>query len=114
MQGGMPGAEHLRDSPELDSLLQQHAADGKLLTAICAAPAVVFESKGLLKGKTATCHPAFTEKLSDQRWALWLHTLCFLQPVQPGQDDSPNACMERQMNLQTIEPQAMLIIPACC
>ena len=49
----MPGAEHLRDSQPLDALLQKQASDGKLLTAICAAPAVVFEAKGFLKGETA-------------------------------------------------------------
>ena len=79
----MPGAEHLRDSSDLDSVLQKHAAAGKLLTAICAAPAVVYESKGLLKGKKATCHPAFTDKLSDQRSAALFccSPLCMLAGV---------------------------------
>ena len=80
----MPGAEHLRDSPELGSLLQSHAAAGKLLTAICAAPAVVYESQGFLKGRRATCHPAFTEQLSDQRWGVALLQLLHRPPLPPA------------------------------
>ena len=67
VQGGMPGAAHLRDSQPLSELLRKQAAADKLLTAICAAPAVVLEAQGLLKGKKATCHPGFVDKLSDQR-----------------------------------------------
>ncbi len=33
--------------------------------AVCASPAVVLEHHGLLKGKKATCHPFFADKLSD-------------------------------------------------
>jgi 4-methyl-5(b-hydroxyethyl)-thiazole monophosphate biosynthesis len=64
-QGGMPGAERLRDSEPLFDLLDKQAAAGKLHAAICATPAVALESRGFLKGKKATVHPAFAEKLSD-------------------------------------------------
>ena len=63
----MPGAERLRDSAALTELLEQQKADDKLWSAICAAPAVVFESKGWLKGKKATAHPAFSDQLAEQR-----------------------------------------------
>lgn len=64
--GGMPGAERLRDSAVLNDLIkQQQAADG-LYAAICATPAVFFESKGILQGAQATAHPAFSDKLSNQ------------------------------------------------
>lgn len=66
LPGGMPGAERLRDSEVLKSLLVKQAADKRALGAICAAPAVVLEAHGLLKEKKATCHPAFVGKLSDQ------------------------------------------------
>jgi transcriptional regulator GlxA family with amidase domain len=36
LPGGMPGAEHLRDSADLVSLLQKQKADGKLYAAVCA------------------------------------------------------------------------------
>ncbi|MBW8001585.1 MAG: DJ-1 family protein [Planctomycetes bacterium] len=65
LPGGMPGAEHLRDCPELIELLKQQNEQGKLYGAICASPAVVLLGHGLLEGKKATCHPAFAEKLGD-------------------------------------------------
>jgi 4-methyl-5(b-hydroxyethyl)-thiazole monophosphate biosynthesis len=61
-----PGAERLRDSPELNRLVQQQQASGRLLAAICATPAVFLEAKGLLAGRPATAHPAFADKLSNQ------------------------------------------------
>lgn len=65
-QGGMPGAERLRDSPALMSLLHSQADSGKLYAAICATPAVALEPNGFLKGKRATAHPAFSGQLSNQ------------------------------------------------
>lgn len=57
LPGGMPGAEHLRDCEPLISLLEKQKAEGKLYGAMCAAPAVVLASKGLV-GDGATCYPA--------------------------------------------------------
>jgi 4-methyl-5(b-hydroxyethyl)-thiazole monophosphate biosynthesis len=57
LPGGMPGAEHLRDSLALVSILEKQKAAGKSYAAICASPAVVLASKGLL-GEGATCYPA--------------------------------------------------------
>lgn len=59
LPGGMPGAEHLRDSEELQDLLKQHVAASKTYGAVCAAPAVVLSSKGYIPdGAMATCFPA--------------------------------------------------------
>jgi len=63
--GGMPGAEHLRDSVVLKNMLQKQAAAGKLIAAICAAPVVVLQHHGLLDGKKATCHPAMLSELKN-------------------------------------------------
>ncbi|KAL3787407.1 hypothetical protein HJC23_001804 [Cyclotella cryptica] len=57
LPGGMPGAEHLRDSATLISILEKQKAEGKLYGAICASPAVVLATKGLVGGG-ATCFPA--------------------------------------------------------
>lgn len=65
LPGGMPGAEHLRDSPEIARLLAEQAAAGRLIGAICAAPAVVLAHHGLLAGRQATCHPSFQDRLGD-------------------------------------------------
>lgn len=37
LQGGLPGAERLRDDPTLQSLLQRQANSGRLVTAMCVA-----------------------------------------------------------------------------
>ena len=54
----MPGAEHLRDSVELQQMLIKQNSQGKLISAICAAPAVALSPLGILNGKKATCYPA--------------------------------------------------------
>jgi len=57
--GGMPGSEHLRDSAELTTLLKMQKERGAWLGAICAAPAVVFKTHGILDVTTpATGYPA--------------------------------------------------------
>jgi protein deglycase len=49
LPGGMPGAEHLRDSAGLIEMLQKQNQAGRLYGAICAAPAVVLRPHGLLE-----------------------------------------------------------------
>ena len=63
LPGGLPGAEHLRDSQILTSLLKKQAADGKYYAAICASPTVVLQFHGLLDGKKATVNPALADEL---------------------------------------------------
>ncbi len=65
LPGGMPGAEHLRDSQVLLDLLRRHRTADGWYGAICAAPAVVLSHHGLLGGRQATSHPAFSEQLTD-------------------------------------------------
>lgn len=72
LPGGMPGAEHLRDSTELIAMLKKQKATGRLYGAICASPAVALQPHGLLEGVRATCYPAMRGKLnpayvSDER-----------------------------------------------
>jgi len=63
LPGGIPGAEHLAASQSLEALLQAQAERGALYGAICAAPALVLGSKGLLQGKTVTGHPMFQQNM---------------------------------------------------
>jgi protein deglycase len=65
LPGGMPGAEHLRDTPQLVALLSAQRAAGRLTAAICAAPAVALLPHGLLNGRRATCFPSFLSYLED-------------------------------------------------
>lgn len=62
--GGMPGAEYLGLSADVVKLVNQQKAAGRVVAAICAAPAVVLGRNGLLDGKTATCHPSFQSELA--------------------------------------------------
>jgi len=65
LPGGIPGAEHLRDSADLTTLLKLQEAQGRWFGAICAAPAVVLQTHGLLEKRQATCHPAFSDRLQN-------------------------------------------------
>lgn len=65
LPGGMPGAEHLRDSAPLIDLLKAQREAGRLYGAICAAPVVALQAHGLLKGKRATCHPSVAGQLEN-------------------------------------------------
>ena len=67
LPGGMPGAEHLRDSKELAEMLKKQKSSPRFYAAICASPAVVFEHHGLLADKKATCYPAMAEKIKNRQ-----------------------------------------------
>jgi len=69
LPGGMPGAEHLRDSKELTDMLKDQADSGRLYAAICASPAVVLKPHGLLKNKKATCYPSLLSELDNPEQA---------------------------------------------
>jgi len=57
--GGMPGSEHLRDSVALTEILKMQNQRKGLIGAICAAPAVVLKTHGILTPSTpATGYPA--------------------------------------------------------
>jgi len=60
--GGGKGAENLAASPAAVELIKRQFASGKLVAAICAAPAVVLHGAcGILKGRRFTGFPG-TEK----------------------------------------------------
>lgn len=63
--GGMPGAQNVSDSPVAVSIIQKHFNSGKVIAAICAAPAVVLGSHGLLKGRKYTCYPGYEKDVKD-------------------------------------------------
>ncbi|PFH37111.1 DJ-1 family protein [Besnoitia besnoiti] len=66
--GGMPGAGRCRDSAVLTSMLKKQKEQGKWIAAICASPAVVLHSHGLLQGEKAVAYPCFMDKFpADMR-----------------------------------------------
>jgi 4-methyl-5(b-hydroxyethyl)-thiazole monophosphate biosynthesis len=60
LPGGMPGADNLRDDPRVIGILKTLAAEGKFITAICAAPQVL-AAAGLLDNRRATSYPGFLD-----------------------------------------------------
>ena len=69
LPGGMPGAEHLRDSSQLTDMLKEQTASGRLYAAICASPAVALKPHGLLENKKATCYPSLLSELDNPEQA---------------------------------------------
>jgi 4-methyl-5(b-hydroxyethyl)-thiazole monophosphate biosynthesis len=63
--GGLPGADNLAASKETGVFIKEMAAGGKLICAICAAPARVLSPLGLLKGRNFTCFPGEEEKVTS-------------------------------------------------
>jgi 4-methyl-5(b-hydroxyethyl)-thiazole monophosphate biosynthesis len=60
---GGPGVTLLRASVAVRTLVTRHHAAGKLLAAICAAPAVLSDA-GLLQGRRYTAHPSVAGELT--------------------------------------------------
>lgn len=63
LPGGMPGAERLRDTPALITMLQKQDGRGALFGAICASPGVVLGTHGLVGARMATVYPGFENLL---------------------------------------------------
>lgn len=64
--GGMPGSKNLAACAPLMRIMNRHYADGGLVAAICAAPAVVLAGcfeKGVLEGKAMTCFDGFEDAI---------------------------------------------------
>ena len=62
--GGLPGSDNLAASKEVGVFLKAMADAGKLVCAICAAPARVLSPLGLLAGKNFTCLPGEEKAVS--------------------------------------------------
>ena len=52
----MPGSTNLAASKEVCDYVLKMSEEGKIVSAICAAPVVVLGKLGLLKGKKYTCY----------------------------------------------------------
>ena len=62
LPGGLPGATNLRDDARVKKIVTDFAAEGKIVAAICAAPAAL-SSFGVLNGRKVTGYPG-CERLS--------------------------------------------------
>lgn len=66
LPGGMPGSVNLSNHEVLCDHLVKAANEGKIVSAICAAPFVLGQL-GLLEGKNATVYPGFEDKLTGAK-----------------------------------------------
>lgn len=74
LPGGMPGAANLLEHHGVTDALLAHAAKGRLIGAICAAP-MVLGRLGLLRGRRATCYPGFEHQLEGATYTASLVTV---------------------------------------
>lgn len=61
---GGPGVKHLRATPAVLTLVEQQAASGRLVAAICAAPTVLKDA-GVLLGRRHTAHFSVESELPE-------------------------------------------------
>ena len=57
LPGGMPGAANLANCWEVNELIIRMFNDGRIVSAICASPAVVLAKLGILDNRQAVCYP---------------------------------------------------------
>ncbi|WP_294429244.1 DJ-1 family glyoxalase III [uncultured Treponema sp.] len=63
--GGMPGASNLAANQYLFQLITKMDRRGKLVAAMCAAPAVVLARTGILANRKWTCYPGMEQNLAE-------------------------------------------------
>jgi 4-methyl-5(b-hydroxyethyl)-thiazole monophosphate biosynthesis len=64
LPGGMPGAKNLSESREVSELVKKMNSAQKIVSAICASPALVLAQAGILEKKRATCYPGFEKNFT--------------------------------------------------
>ncbi|OHT24720.1 protein deglycase YajL [Providencia stuartii] len=68
LPGGMGGAETFRDSPLVVEKVRRMHLDGKIVAAICAAPAIVLEYHQLFPIGNMTGYPSTREQIAANKW----------------------------------------------
>ncbi len=68
LPGGIEGAETFRDSPLVVEKVRRMHLDGKIVAAICAAPALVLEYHQLFPFGNMTGYPSTQDKIAANRW----------------------------------------------
>lgn len=65
LPGGLPGADNLYKSEQVQAHLKDQIDRDAYIAAICASPAVVLAQSGLMTGKHMTCYPGFDAYCKD-------------------------------------------------
>lgn len=68
LPGGLAGAEAFRDSPLVVEKVRRMHLDGKIVAAICAAPALVLEHHQLFPLGNMTGFPSMQDKIPAHKW----------------------------------------------
>lgn len=68
LPGGISGAETFRDSPLVVEKVRRMHLDGKIVAAICAAPALVLEYHQLFPFGNMTGYPNTQEQIAAHKW----------------------------------------------
>ena len=61
----MPGAQNLSECEKLMTILQHHYDQGRMVAAICAAPALVLSHLKTNRKLRVTCYPGFEKYVPD-------------------------------------------------
>jgi len=64
LPGGMGAMEAFKADERVIAMVRAFHARGKIVAAVCASP-VVLHAAGILKGRSAVCHPSVHPQLSD-------------------------------------------------
>ena len=67
LPGGIPGTPNLLAFKPLTDKILEFKENGKLLSAVCAAP-TVYGELGILKENKATCYPGMEAKLNCAKY----------------------------------------------
>lgn len=68
LPGGIIGSETFRDSPLVVEKVRRMHLDGKIIAAICAAPAVVLEYHQLFPLGNMTGYPTLQHQIAADKW----------------------------------------------
>ena len=66
--GGMPGALNISKNRTAELIARNTEKNGGIIAAICASPAVVLSSWGLLRNRKAVCYPGMETEDSTVEW----------------------------------------------
>ena len=66
LPGGKVGTENLKKDKRVERIVKEMHSEGRLVTAICAAPTVLSKA-GVTKGFTVTSHPGVREELKGEK-----------------------------------------------
>lgn len=65
LPGGAGGTKYLLNDERVVQSVREFESSGRIVAAICAAP-LVLQKAGILKNRTATCHPAVMQELESK------------------------------------------------